>query len=199
MASGRDRRPKRPSAPPASVPDPRPEPGSTPHPAPRPANDIDLDALLSRHDAPAPPDPLGAEGPPDPLGALGPPTPDFDEDLLPPVAARTATKFQAVAPNVPPTEEGGLDLAAVAENALAEGAPTGPPSATRGKGTGREGSWRDDAYGPYRLLDRIAVGGMAEVFKAKRSGVEGFEKIVAMRSEEHTSELQSLAYLVCRL
>ncbi len=220
MASGRDRRPKRPSAPPASVPDqdyvtsdelfgemvdapmpspssppksarpgpikvrvtdPRPEPGSTPHPAPRPANDIDLDALLSRLDPPAPPDPLGAVGPPDPLGALGPPTPDFEEDLLPPVAARTATKFQAVAPKVPPTEEGGLDLAAVAENALAEGAPTGPPSATRGKGTGREGSWRDDAYGPYRLLDRIAVGGMAEVFKAKRSGVEGFEKIVAMK------------------
>src|SRR6266542_3423674 len=220
MASGRDRRPKRPSAPPASVPDqdyvtsdelfgemvdapmpspssppksarpgpikvrvtdPRPEPGSTPHPAPRPANDIDLDALLSRLDPPAPPDPLGAVGPPDPLGALGPPTPDFEEDLLPPVAARTATKFQAVAPKVPPTEEGGLDLAAVAENALAEGAPTGPPSATGGKGTGREGSWRDDAYGPYRLLDRIAVGGMAEVFKAKRSGVEGFEKIVAMK------------------
>src|SRR6266545_1670183 len=181
MASGRDRRPKRPSAPPASVPDPRPEPGSTPHPAPRPANDIDLDALLSRLDPPAPPDPLGAVGPPDPLGALGPPTPDLEEDLLPPVAARTATKFQAVAPKVPPTEEGGLDLAAVAENALAEGAPTGPPSATRGKGTGREGTWRDDTYGPYRLLDRIAVGGMAEVFKAKRSGVEGFEKVVALK------------------
>jgi len=36
-------------------------------------------------------------------------------------------------------------------------------------------------YGPYRLLARVAVGGMAEVFKAKRSGVEGFEKVVAVK------------------
>lgn len=36
-------------------------------------------------------------------------------------------------------------------------------------------------YGEYRLLDRIAIGGMAEVFRAKRKGVEGFEKIVAVK------------------
>src|SRR5205823_7161900 len=32
-----------------------------------------------------------------------------------------------------------------------------------------------------------------------RSQVVGFKKIKFFRSEEHTSELQSLAYLVCRL
>ncbi len=42
-------------------------------------------------------------------------------------------------------------------------------------------SWRDDRYGPYQLLDRVAVGGMAEVFKARYEGVEGFEKIVAVK------------------
>jgi serine/threonine protein kinase len=36
-------------------------------------------------------------------------------------------------------------------------------------------------YGRYTLLDRVAAGGMAEVFRAKRTGVEGFEKIVAVK------------------
>jgi serine/threonine protein kinase len=45
---------------------------------------------------------------------------------------------------------------------------------------------RDDAkessdYGRYLLLEKIATGGMAEVFRAKRKGVEGFEKIVALK------------------
>jgi len=33
----------------------------------------------------------------------------------------------------------------------------------------------------YLILDRIAVGGMAEVFRAKSLGVKGFEKIVAIK------------------
>lgn len=36
-------------------------------------------------------------------------------------------------------------------------------------------------YGKYLLLDRISVGGMAEVFRAKSFGVEGFEKILALK------------------
>ncbi len=36
-------------------------------------------------------------------------------------------------------------------------------------------------YGKYFLLELINVGGMAEVFKAKMFGVEGFEKIVAIK------------------
>ena len=35
-------------------------------------------------------------------------------------------------------------------------------------------------FGKYYLLERISVGGMAEVFKAKSFGVEGFERIVAV-------------------
>ena len=36
-------------------------------------------------------------------------------------------------------------------------------------------------FGKYLLLDRVSVGGMAEVFKAKAFGVEGFEKILAIK------------------
>jgi serine/threonine protein kinase len=40
---------------------------------------------------------------------------------------------------------------------------------------------RSTPVGKYVLLERINVGGMAEVFKAKTVGVEGFEKIVAIK------------------
>ena len=40
---------------------------------------------------------------------------------------------------------------------------------------------RSTPFGKYFLLERINVGGMAEVYKAKTVGVEGFEKIVAIK------------------
>jgi serine/threonine-protein kinase len=36
-------------------------------------------------------------------------------------------------------------------------------------------------FGPYLLLERVSVGGMAEVYKAKEYGVEGFERTVAVK------------------
>ncbi|MFI5184487.1 MAG: serine/threonine protein kinase, partial [Vicinamibacteria bacterium] len=47
--------------------------------------------------------------------------------------------------------------------------------------TPSSGGGSPDAFGPYRLLERIAAGGMAEVFRAKRTGVEGFEKVLAVK------------------
>ncbi len=38
-----------------------------------------------------------------------------------------------------------------------------------------------DRFGQYELLERIASGGMAELFRARRTGVEGFQKIVAIK------------------
>ena len=38
-----------------------------------------------------------------------------------------------------------------------------------------------ERFGDYLLVDRIAQGGMAELFLAKRTGVEGFEKVVAVK------------------
>ena len=36
--------------------------------------------------------------------------------------------------------------------------------------------------GKYQILDRVAVGGMAELFKAQLIGQLGFEKLVAIRT-----------------
>ncbi|RYE93661.1 MAG: serine/threonine protein kinase [Myxococcales bacterium] len=41
--------------------------------------------------------------------------------------------------------------------------------------------FEEQAFGRYRLLERLGEGGMAEVFRAKSFGVEGFEKIVAIK------------------
>ena len=38
-----------------------------------------------------------------------------------------------------------------------------------------------ETFGQYTLLERIAVGGMAEVWKARMRGVEGFQKTVAIK------------------
>jgi len=107
---------------------------------------------------------------------------------VPPGAENTSARLTITPPRIPLGP--GLDLASVAQSGLEEPAV----SDTKGGGEGRRPpprprSWRDDAFGPYRLVDRVAVGGMAEVFKAKRSGVEGFEKTVALkRILPHLSE-----------
>src|SRR6516165_11547713 len=54
---------------------------------------------------------------------------------------------------------------------MSDAAPP-PPADAEGPG---------ERFGDYVLLDRIAQGGMAELFLAKRRGVEGFEKIVAIK------------------
>ncbi len=36
-------------------------------------------------------------------------------------------------------------------------------------------------FGQYELQDKIATGGMAELFKAKQVGLEGFQRIVAIK------------------
>ncbi len=52
---------------------------------------------------------------------------------------------------------------------------TAPPPVAEAASSG------PDRFGQYELLERIASGGMAELFRARRSGVEGFQKIVAIK------------------
>jgi serine/threonine protein kinase len=117
---------------------------------------------------------------PEPVSAALAAEPDLEE--LPAPSSRTGTKFQAAAAQPGAAPGSGIDLAALAEDAI-DSAPTPEPmpapppplsNLTPPPGPG-------PAYGPYRLLEKLAVGGMAEVFKGKRSGVEGFEKVVAVK------------------
>ncbi|MDX1632651.1 MAG: protein kinase, partial [Thermoanaerobaculia bacterium] len=39
----------------------------------------------------------------------------------------------------------------------------------------------EESFGQYTLLERVAVGGMAEVWKARMQGMEGFQKTVAIK------------------
>jgi TonB family protein len=45
----------------------------------------------------------------------------------------------------------------------------------------RDQAPRDVPFGQYTLLERVAIGGMAEVWKARMRGVEGFQKTVAIK------------------
>ena len=48
-------------------------------------------------------------------------------------------------------------------------------------------------YGNYELIERIARGGMAEVFKARMKGAAGFEKLVALKMlHSHLAEDQDM-------
>ena len=52
-------------------------------------------------------------------------------------------------------------------------------------------------FGKYRLLEKIAVGGMAEIFKAKARGVGGFEKVLAIkRLHRHFEEGDDFAQML---
>jgi eukaryotic-like serine/threonine-protein kinase len=51
-------------------------------------------------------------------------------------------------------------------------------------------------FGKYVLLDRLAVGGMAEIFLARQEGLEGFEKtVVIKRIRPHLSKKKSFVQM----
>src|SRR6476659_4904419 len=62
--------------------------------------------------------------------------------------------------------------------ARADQTPTGSRRAEPREAVIPEGP---DRFGQYELLSKIASGGMAEVFRARFRGVEGFQKIVAIK------------------
>jgi TonB family protein len=126
---------------------------------------------------PAPPPPTPTLAPPaavaPPVPAPPPPPPPLA--FTPPPLPATPRE-EMPSPPVPT----GASVAAMAAMA----APTALDAAT----TQRIPVFADDGgdqpgerFGQYTLLERIAVGGMAEVWKARMRGVEGFQKTVAIK------------------
>jgi serine/threonine protein kinase len=64
-----------------------------------------------------------------------------------------------------------------------------------------------ETFGQYILLEKVAAGGMAELFKAKKIGIEGFERVLAIKrilphlssDEEFINMFIAEAKLVARL
>jgi serine/threonine protein kinase len=69
------------------------------------------------------------------------------------------------------------------------GPRTGPQPVTTPGGPGVQNLERIQRYGKYFLLRKLAEGGMAEIFLAKQSGAEGFERnVVVKRMLKHLSD-----------
>ena len=60
-------------------------------------------------------------------------------------------------------------------------APAAPPPPTPASAPEAPADYSLEEFGNYYLLEKIAVGGMAELFKARQRGVHNFEKIVAIK------------------
>ena len=71
--------------------------------------------------------------------------------------------------------------AAAAPKAPAAAASAAPSTSRRAEPREAVAPSGPDRFGQYELLERIASGGMAELFRARRTGVEGFQKIVAIK------------------
>jgi len=74
---------------------------------------------------------------------------------------------------IPPAEETSPETPVRADST-----PSGSRRAEPREAVAPEGP---DRFGQYELLQKIDSGGMAEVFRARRTGVEGFQKIVAIK------------------
>ncbi|MEO8430481.1 MAG: TonB family protein [Acidobacteriota bacterium] len=147
------------------------KPAAPPPPAgARFSTDADIDRMIS--------DTLsGIKVPPKPRPAApsapSPATPPSSASLTPP---------RAVPPSSAPFQSAYSPAAAVATPPPFSGGRTSPSGSTRAPETAPSlASSGPDRFGQYEILERIAAGGMAELSKARLSGVEGFQKIVAIK------------------
>ncbi len=122
---------------------------------------------------PAPPQATGELRPPE-AASSGPPRFSTDTEIdkmisdtlsgmkIPPRPKPAAAPASPAVPARPPS---------AVPSAVAARAPEPATVSTSGP----------DRFGQYEILERIASGGMAELYKARLSGVEGFQKIVAIK------------------
>jgi eukaryotic-like serine/threonine-protein kinase len=110
-----------------------------------------------------------------PSSGAGRPKAEVEEEQL---ARRTVavTPVEMVR-SAPGPAEGVRPTVAVTPMEMSRSAATASPGDVAELGAVGEGQH----FGKYLLLKKIATGGMAEVFRAKQIGVEGFEKLVALK------------------
>lgn len=171
------------AAPPASVPIPASPPAAPAAKAPPPESDMDkrLRDTLSGLMAPRPTAAARPAAPSDktPL-PLTPSTP------APPQRQKLSSETD-VDRILSDTLSGVLSRPRPPAGATPAPSFTPPPTMTPSTPRRREepaaavASSGPDHFGQYEILERIASGGMAELYKAKRTGVEGFQKIVAIK------------------
>jgi TonB family protein len=162
---------KTPTTPPPSAP-----PGATPPPGEKSAAashakfsaNADIDRMISDtlSGLTPPPRPRAASDKTPPPAVSPPPGPAAPAE--PPRPRAAAASVSPAAPKTPPKIES------------RPGAPASGPEPARAPEPPPVSSG-PDRFGQYEILERIASGGMAELYKARRSGVEGFQKIVAIK------------------
>ncbi|HWC64936.1 MAG TPA: serine/threonine-protein kinase, partial [Thermoanaerobaculia bacterium] len=120
--------------------------------------------------APAPP-PRPAPPPAEPARPAARPSTDFEVDNL---ISQTLSGMAIPASKPKP--------AAAAPKPAPAPAPVPAPAPAPAKKAPAPAAASDkDRFGQYQLMEKIATGGMAEVYKARMSGVDGFQKIVAIK------------------
>jgi TonB family protein len=170
----------------------RPRKAAAPAAAPPPAPP----AAAVPPPAPAPPPPVAPPAAPPAASAAPPAAPETP--VRAPQVPATETAMPAIealrrmpAPEMPRRPSHEIDLSALdllAKPKPREKEPSKPAPAAEPFGTQKValppslgGKPASNAFGQYTLLERIAVGGMAELWKARMKGVEGFQKTVAIK------------------
>jgi TonB family protein len=183
-------------APAPPPPKPAPKPAAAPPPAPPVAAplakppQVEIDSV-----APAPPAPAPAIPAPSAVAAARAPAPEPPKPAPKAAPAPAQPKFDATpTPVKRPSRE--IDLtqldALAAPGKRAKEATGSRPGGTASKPTDSFLTQKipvtpsflqppSSEFGQYTLLERIAIGGMAEVWKARMKGVEGFQKTVAIK------------------
>jgi TonB family protein len=127
------------------------------------------------------PKPAPAPRPPSPAVPKAPPPRKTSEDAIDRMISETLKipipRAKETSPGTPVRADA-TPSRADATPARADQTPTGSRRAEPREAVIPEGP---DRFGQYELLSKIASGGMAEVFRARRTGVEGFQKIVAIK------------------
>ncbi len=151
----------------------RAAPPSEEKPADKPAQEAPTEPEPPPAEAAAP-QPEAAE--PEPVEPPAEPAPP--EPQAPPAKPQVAEQPESQVEEEPePRIEPEPDLKPSAKVAPPSAQPPEESAAASGSETVTEGS----PFGQYVLMEHIATGGMAEVYKARMMGMEGFQKTVAIK------------------